>query len=252
MRWFGVMLTASFAALTSTALAGHANIADQSRSGASRPTAVCPRLLSEVELAFGMWGGPPTSIQREQFAAIGSRGENKPGGYAMFGSATPTKAYRDPVCRRASLPSGTQGTGLRQIYRYRTAGGNAYFVGADGDRIVGEPLHPGTVSVIHLREPSGIAFSCPTSGRVTVRLKNIRQGNRSVGTELRAFEARKLLGVAVVQLSGASYFRVATRCTLKQPPQSVASLYSTLGDGRCAEVPARWLIRTCRDWRALD
>jgi hypothetical protein len=207
-----VLIAAALPALALGAAAGRASVEERSGWAASRPPAVCPRLLLEVEFAFGMWGGPGTPLQREQFAAVGSSGADKPGGYVIFGSATPTKAYRDPVCQRSSVPQGIQSTGLAQIYRYRVAGGNAYFIGVDGDRIVGELLHPRTASTLHLREPSGVAFSCPTSGRVTVRLKDIRQGGRSVGTELRVFDSRRLLGLAAVRRSSASYFRVARSC----------------------------------------
>lgn len=180
---------------------------------ASRPPFVCPRLRPAVELAFGMWGGPGTSLQREQFALVGSWGADRYGGYAIFGAATPTKAYRDPACARSSMPSGAGSGGLAQVYRYRKAGNNAYFVGADGDRIIGELLHPRTISALHVREPSAVGFTCVTTGRVIVRLKDVKEGARSVGTEMRVFDARKLLGVAVVRKSGASYFRVAGSCT---------------------------------------
>jgi hypothetical protein len=179
---------------------------------ASRPPFVCPRLRPSVELAFGMWGGPGTSLQREQFALVGSWGADRYGGYAIFGAATPTKAYRDPACARSSSPPDAGSDGLAQVYRFRKAGNNAYFVGADGDRLIGELLHPRTVSALHVREPSAVGFTCVTTGRVIVRLKDVKEGARSVGTELRVFDSRKLLGVAVVRKSGASYFRVASSC----------------------------------------
>jgi hypothetical protein len=179
---------------------------------ASRPPFVCPRLRPTVDLAFGLWGGPGTSLQREQFAVVGSWGADKYGGYAIFGAATPTKAYRDPACARSSGDAGGS-VRLAQVYRYRKAGNNAYFVGADGDRIIGELLHPRTASALHVREPSGVNFTCPTTGRVIVRLKDVKEGARSLGTEMRVFDARKLLGIAVVRRSGASYFRVAASCS---------------------------------------
>ena len=176
-------------------------------SVATLRTVICPRLLGEVELAFGIWGGPGTSLRREFFAAVGSRGAQQPGGYAMFGSVTPSRAQTDAACAPVTTSASASQAGLSKPFTYRRAGANAYFKAPNGERLIGELLHRGSLTTLHLREPNGITFECPTSGRVLVRVR------RAVGgTELRVSQGKAVLGVASLRANGASSFRVSARC----------------------------------------
>ncbi len=190
-----------------TADAREAVVGDRQASKA----AVCPRLLPFVEFAFGMWGGPGTSLRREPFAALGSRGADRPSGYVIFGSVTPTRTYLDRACLLSPLP--TAGTAaLSKPHTYRRAGENAYFEAADGERLIGSRLHQRSVSPLHLREANGITFSCPTQTRVQIRVRESKSGSRVPGAALRVVHGREVLGLAVVRRDGQSTLRVSKRC----------------------------------------
>jgi hypothetical protein len=187
-------------------VAGGAN-AFSLESTASARRVVCPRLQPYVELAFGMWGGAGTSLRREYFAVVGSWGAKKPGAYVIFGSASANRAQTDAACARTSISPGASQTTLSKPFVYRRAGANAYFRAAKGEQLIGELLHRGSLSELHLREPNGVSFECPTTSRVIVETRAMTGGN-----ELRVSHGTALLAVASVRSDGASSFRISNRC----------------------------------------
>jgi hypothetical protein len=178
-----------------------------SESTASARRVVCPRLQPCVELAFGIWGGAGTSLRREFFAVGGSWGAKKPGAYAIFGSASANRTQTDAACANTSISPGASQSGLSKPFVYRRAGANAYFRAANGEQLIGELLHRGSLSALHLREPNGVSFECPTTGRVIVETRAVSGGN-----ELRVSHGRALLTIASVRSDGTSSFRISNRC----------------------------------------
>jgi len=178
----------------------------------SSPPVVCPRLAPAVEIAFGIWGGPGTGVKRELFALVGSRGARREGGYAIFGSATPTSAEVETACARSNPVDTPSLERLSKPYSYRRAGANVYFQAKDGERLLGGLLSPRSATLVHLRLAYGVSFSCVVGSRIAVRIKDLRDGERVVGSELRVLLGRKLLATAAVRARGDSYFRISRRC----------------------------------------
>ena len=125
----------------------------------------------------------------------------------MFGSVTPRRVQTDAACAPVTTSPSVSQAGLSKPFTYRRAGANAYFAAPNGERLIGELLHRGSLTTLHLREPNGITFECPTTGRVLVRVRGA-----AGGSELRVGQGNALLGVASLRASGTSTFRVSARC----------------------------------------
>lgn len=203
-------------ALLVTTLAAAAVVPSFAPAGrdASRPPVACPRLLDKVWIDFGEWGGPGTGIARERFALTGSKGANRPGGFMIFGSATPTRATTDRACRRTSVLPNPSRQRLSRPFTYRrTSNGNVYFAASDGRQVPGERLHPGGVDPVISRLAWGITYSCLVGTRVTVLITDSRdRAGRVVGSYFSARVGRELLATAVLREQGESFFRISSRC----------------------------------------
>ena len=121
------------AALTAAvALAGSA----LGGSTAGHEPVVCPRLDVSFDLEFGAWGGPGTGLaKRELYAAAVTRGANRPGGYMIYGSATPTRATTDPACAATRLASSPSDRRLSGSYTYRLSGHSGWIAAPNGERL---------------------------------------------------------------------------------------------------------------------
>lgn len=200
-RLFGTL------ALAVIVVAAYGSPAASPSTSATARTVVCPRLQPAADLAFGIWGGPVTLLrQREFFAAVGSWGSPRQGSFVILGSATPTSIQTDAACEPTAAPPSASQAKLSRPFVYKRAGANAYFRAANGEQLIGEPLHPRSISVLHLREPNGVRFRCRITGRVVVHVRRVAAGN-----ELRVSHGKALLAVASMR-SGTSRFRISNRC----------------------------------------
>jgi hypothetical protein len=200
-----VIVLVALVCIAASAAGGASALSSDSTTSAR--TVVCPRLQPDVELAFGIWGGVGTSLRREFFAVVGSWGAKKPGAYVIFGSANPSRAQTDAACAPASTSPDASQTGLSKRFVYLRAGTNSYFRAANGEQLIGELLHRGSLSALHLREPNGVSFECPTTSRVIVEVRGVTGGN-----QLRVTHGRSLLAIASVRAEGTSSFRVSKKC----------------------------------------
>jgi hypothetical protein len=179
---------------------------------ASRPTVLCPALKDAVDVAFGAWGGEGTQIRREQFALAGNEGANRPGGYMIYGSATPTRATTDQACRRAVARPNPDRRRLSGPFSYRKAGQNVYFAARDGTRLIPEWLILGTIDFTD-RMRFGVRFRCPVRSAITILITDSRdRAGRVVGTYFSVRVGRELLATAVLRQQGESFFRISSRC----------------------------------------
>lgn len=184
---------------------------------ASRPGVLCPRLDTAVQIEFGDWGGEGTGIKRERFALAGSKGANRPGGFMIFGSATPTRATTDRACRRTLVqPDPSRQRLSRPISYRRTSNGNAYFVASDGGQIPGERLHSGGIDPVISRMAWGVSFRCTVGTGVTILIIDSRdRAGRVVGSYFSVRLGRELLATAVLRQQGESFFRISSRCEMR-------------------------------------
>ncbi|HXG77584.1 MAG TPA: hypothetical protein VNJ53_13545 [Gaiellaceae bacterium] len=165
-----------------------------------------------MKIEFGIWGGAGTSVEREWFALVGSRGADRPGGHAVLGAVTPTRSEVERACRttRAAGPGNARGLGKR--FAYRPAGAYVFFRADDGERILGEQLHRRSIDVVAARRSHGAAFTCLVGRGVVVRTRRT-SSSPAPGWTLEVREGDELLAVASLR-ANAGWFRVATRCAL--------------------------------------
>lgn len=202
-------------ALLLVALPSSAAFAEPGHPRASAAPALCRLLDETLVLEFGSWGGAGT-LRREQFAAAGSAGAARGGGWVIYGAATPTRAETDRGCRRAARWPAPSKRALTGAYRYRrTSEGATYFRTPEGERLIGDRLHRRSIDVIASRLAFGVGFACLRRGPVLVRVTDVRSGGRTVGSRLVVGVRTEVVAEAVVRDAGESFFRVARDCRLR-------------------------------------
>ncbi|MEX2212095.1 MAG: hypothetical protein WD689_10085 [Gaiellaceae bacterium] len=182
------------------------------RSAVATPTptvapSICTRFSAAFWIEFGVWGGPGTPHRlREHFALVGSRGASRPGGYVIYGSATPTRVARDASCRPTRLAANPDDRKLSQPYSYRPAGDNVYFT-RGRDRLLGTQLHIRSFDAVVQHDAVGVTFICAVPGEVTVFMTEVADGQY-----FSARIGRELFGTAVLRTGRPSTLRISKRC----------------------------------------
>jgi hypothetical protein len=178
---------------------------------ASTASVICTRITRTFEIGFGKWGGPGTGTRSEFFALAGGTGANRPGGYLMYGLATPTRADTDDSCRRTRLRPNPSRRRLSKPFRYReTSSGNVYFTGEQ--QLFAEQISWGTIDATD-RQSHGVRFRCAGGRRFAILISESRdRAGRVVGTYFSVRFGRELLATAVLRERGDSFFRISSRC----------------------------------------
>lgn len=174
---------------------------------AAHAPAVCPRYKPIFSLEFGAWGGPGTGLpRRELFAAAVTRGA--PEGFKVYGSATPTKATVDSVCRPARpLRGAASERRLSKPYVYEVVGHSGSFRAPNGEVLPFERISRTTIDPRVTRGALGVSFTCYAGGEVTVSMSNYRGG-----TAFTVRIGRELFASAIVRPNDQFTFRVSKRC----------------------------------------